>query len=495
MPPATRREVRLSASLPHPATQDGAPYTLGTSRSATFLMPDMELVLENYEQFRRKHLTQNREIIKQNTLHQLRIRELENRIQVLEDEKVQRELENAGLRGQLKQLRHAFDCIHAGWEAIGRGLTLSLDDPQSSSDFHYTSYITSQEPASRGVKIELNQNAASTRTPVAVAPAGNLERLEEELSEMVIDELAQQPLNAESPEAETCQDDWKPHFDAMRAAKVRTSSSSRSPATARPTSKLDLNDAPSPMGSPELPMELETAMAAAASHSASQSWSLPDAAPTRYVPKPSTPGVHEQGDYLARRSRRRSGRESSRRQSGYLSHSSHNGRRSRSQSPDILAAAPSSDAYDAVSLPSETNSDMMNGVLVYRGANEPPVDRCSSHEHPLTPFVDITNGTFASSYVEREMNSTHTTPRKSPGNTSLSHEAHQASTKDDLEPPTGRRARKSVNYALPKLNTKMRKPDHSDLVSTPRPGQRGSLHSALTSQTRTTYGKLDGARF
>ena len=489
MPPATRREVRLSASLPHPTTQDGAPYTLRTSRSATHLVPDMEYLLDNYEQFKRKHLTQNRDIIKQNTLHQLRIRELENRIQVLEDEKVQRELENAGLRGQLKQLRHAFDCIHAGWEAIGRGLTLSLDRSQSSSASHYVDYIISQQSASSGVKIELNPNATSTRTPVAVAPAGNLERLEEELSEMVIDELAHQSLNAQSLEAETCQDDWKPHLDAMRAAKRRASSSSRSSATARSVSKRNLNDAPSPVGSPELPMELDSVMASTATHSASQSWLLPDVAPTSYDLQPRTRNVHEQDDHLARRSRRRSSRESSRRQSGYLHHSSNVGRRSRSQSPDILAAAPSSDAYDAISLPSETNSDMMDGVLVYRGANDPPEVRCSSHEHPLTPFVDITNGTFAPAYVERDIDPTRTTPRKSPGNTSLSHGVHQGSTKDDLEPPTGRRARKSVNYALPKLNTKMRKPDQNDLVSTPRPGQRQSLHSALTSQTKTPYGK------
>ena len=210
MPPATRREVRLSASLPDPSAQNGASRTIEPSRSANLLMPNMESILENFEQFKRKHISQNREIIKANAVYQLRIRELENRVQTLENEKVEAQMDNIGTQAQVAQLRYAINSIHSGWEAIGRGLTLSAGQTPSSSQSS-----TSQLPASLRVSVEPNPNAQLVVRSVAKAPEGHINSLQEEAFDADIklhsqsQHVASDARSRFGPLADSYQDEWQ----------------------------------------------------------------------------------------------------------------------------------------------------------------------------------------------------------------------------------------------------------------------------------------------
>ncbi|SNX86946.1 uncharacterized protein MEPE_05655 [Melanopsichium pennsylvanicum] len=519
MPPATRREVRLSASLPHPTDQNGASHNIESSRSANFRYPNMESILENFEHFKRKHISQNREIIKANAVAQLRIRDLENRIQTLEAEKAQKEVDTIGLTVQVDQLHHAIGCIHAGWQAIGRGLALGAAD-----------FVPSQLPASNRVTVEPNPNAAAVVRSVARPPEGHIESWQEEKSQSQIKLHPSDTLSRFASEPQPFHDKWHPQLGAFQ-------SNPSGDAAENPISALGMDGAPSPLGSPELPIELEDAIAAATSGSNSRQWSPSDVAVPHQFSLDSDSAPFEEHDPSRSSSRQflhRSGRKSSRRQSGFLSQSEYSGGPLRGQSPDHdsdqSTPAPSSDSY----LPSDTNSETMDGLLVYRGGDQSPVIRSSTPLLPPAPLVDITNGVFtsASSYYnparmhkDDSARNGDATPRKArssppitestsrdpyeihsanltaseartPGGRKRKVPAHEpqdpmpvpsrlfsaateaapsvasAAEEADSEPQTGRvrRVRKSINYALPKLNTKMRKPDPSDLVpaSTPR---------------------------
>uniref|UniRef100_V5GSL2 Uncharacterized protein n=1 Tax=Kalmanozyma brasiliensis (strain GHG001) TaxID=1365824 RepID=V5GSL2_KALBG len=86
------------------------------------LLPNIDSILDNFEQFKRKHISQNREIIKSNAQYAQRQRELESRIQTLEQEKVDKEVQTLALTLEVEQLRKAMSSVRAGWMAIGRTL-------------------------------------------------------------------------------------------------------------------------------------------------------------------------------------------------------------------------------------------------------------------------------------------------------------------------------------------------------------------------------------
>ncbi|KAJ1580336.1 hypothetical protein NDA11_004404 [Ustilago hordei] len=555
MPPATRREVRLSASLPHPPT-DNDSHTIQASRSANFFVPNMESILENFEHFKRKHISQNREIIKANALAQTRMRELENRIHTLEAEKVQKEIETVGLTAQLTHLRHAIASIHAGWEAIGRGLTLGLTHQHVS--FKAPNFpTTSKLPPSNRVKVEPHPNASAVVKHIAAAPQAHIQSLPEEASDAEHNHRFPQqsfpnPVNGASTSHQQLAQ-WQQQFKARRAAQIRKSGAS-SPLIGNTSlaSALNMDDAPSPMASPELPAQLEDVIvAASASRSDSHHWSLPHVAEQAYIPSApfevqseasDRPALHERP---SRQSLRRSGRKSTRRQSGYISHHDYADDYARSQSPENESASSSAQPSSDPFLPSEANSEAMEGVLVYPGHDD--------QSAPQPPLTDITNGRLvatssrfgsASPYLEDHVKAADTTPRKpsrthSEGGALFSHHpystaaansppseartpdgrkrkvpahelhdpmptparlfsaaiqatpsAHVASdaTADtDSETQTGRtrRVRKSINYALPKLNTKMRKPDPSDLVPASTPHRS---HSNTPASARSMVG-------
>lgn len=554
MPPATRREVRLSASLPDPCSHNAGARTIDSNRSSTMLIPNMDAILENFEQFKRKHISQNREIIKTNAVHQLRIRELENRIQALEAEKIQKEIDTVGLTGQLAQLRHAIGAIHAGWEAIGRGLTLSAGHALSSIDDDHPDHAAPHLPASNRVVIEPNPNASAVVRSIARAPDGHLESLQEEHPSLQDHKqpIAPHLTSCTSPKLDAAttdlhHDNWHKQLDIIRAAHTAHTGHAANPhshiSSTASHAQINMEGAPSPMRSPELPIELQDVIAAASFRPSSHTWLPPHVSPsspvsTASVTIHSIPDHHDPSHDSARQLLRRSGRRSSRRKSGYFSQNDLV--EPDAQSPDSGSsqppAPPSSDPY----LPSETNSETMEGLLVYRGSDQAPVIRTSLHRRPATPLLDITNSALSSPTSPQDLDAimlqdttrpAEVTPRKTrqsppsiiqpphvdrpgpsksprhseprtPGGRKRkipNHEPQDAMptparlfsaaidatasasasastpsfsvTDHEAEPQTGRtrRVRKSINYALPKLNTKMRKPDPSDLVPASTP--------------------------
>ncbi|CDR88935.1 uncharacterized protein SPSC_05767 [Sporisorium scitamineum] len=555
MPPATRREVRLSASLPDPTSHNGTTHSIETSRSATMLIPNMESILENFEQFKRKHISQNREIIKANAVHQLRIRDLENRIQSLEAEKIQKDMDSVALTAQVSQLHHAIGTIHAGWEAIGRGLTLSVGHAFNPADSKQSIGPT-QLPASNRVTVEPNPNAPAIVRSIARPPEGHLESLKEEHFDTEDDERSTTPLVT----SDAFHDEWQHHFQAMQAAQSKQTSQPRSHSSADgATSVLDMDGAPSPMGSPELPMDLEHVIAAATARSATHQWSLPGVTPPLsasempFLVHSDHSEQHGPSHDSIPQSLRRSGRKSTRRQSGYFSQSGFNDSHAPNHSSDPIPA-PSSEPY----LPSETNSETMDGLLVYRGSDQAPMYLASSQHHPST-LADITNGgypspsspydrtatqldasarvadatprktrqtsndTVSTSHVEQSSSSPGTTysQARTPGGRKRKVPNHE--TQDPMPTParlfgatidatpsasaitlidgkhssqTGRtrRVRKSINYALPKLNTKMRKPDPSDLIPASTPHRSNGTTPASARGMVGSTGNLSDIR-
>lgn len=71
---------------------------------------------------KRKHINQNRDIIKTNALNQLRIRELEAKVQSLEAERALQALESVALRAHTSRLEHALVSVRRGADVILRAL-------------------------------------------------------------------------------------------------------------------------------------------------------------------------------------------------------------------------------------------------------------------------------------------------------------------------------------------------------------------------------------
>ncbi|GAC93194.1 hypothetical protein PHSY_000757 [Pseudozyma hubeiensis SY62] len=561
MPPATRREVRLSASLPDPSFNNGTTHVGEPSRSSAMLVPNMDAILDNFEQFKRKHISQNREIIKSNALHQLRIRELENRIHTLEAEKVQKQMDTVGLVAQLSQLRHAIGAIHVGWEAIGRGLTLSAGHALPSSDFNSPDFLD-HLPASKRIAIEPNPNASAVVRSIARAPEGHIECLQEEDPST---DGNQQPMTPPpSSKLDTHTDGlhseaWQHGSDDTREAPCHWTHDLKS-RTFDPTAEFRLDPAPSPLRSSELTSELGKLMMTSKLGPAPQSWSFshveaPLATPSFDFDMHDIPLEHKLGHDSATHALRKSGRKSSRRQSGYFSQDDLVG--SEALDSDHPQATPSSDPY----MPSKANSETMEGLLIYRGADAPLVGaRPSSHRRPSTPLLDITNADHESSSSLQPRSSSHipiddasrnadVTPRKKrqPSRESIrtsrteprascdaqlaesrtpggrkrkipNNDPHEpmptparlfsaaidanhstlasAPADEDSEPHTGRtrRVRKSINYALPKLNTKMRKPDPGDLVPASTPHRSKSNTPELNRSMIGSTGDLSDIR-
>lgn len=553
MPPATRREVRLSASLPGPVAQNGTTYTLSSTRSATMLLPNIDSILDNFEQFKRKHISQNRDIIKSNAQYAQRQRELEHRIQTLEQEKVDKDIQTLALTLEVEQLRNAISSVHASWMAIGSTLAHTTGLAPDSFDL-LKPHKSPPLPESKRIIVDHPLPPSNLIKSVAQAPYGQLHSLSEESFHsddrshcpMILDDKHAAFLStaAVDPHLNACHS----HFEAIPAAQPLPQDMGFRESTDSAASLLDMAQPPSPMGSPKLPLLLEDATVAVTS----QPWSVSDAQDWPHVSASSNQHhASSSSEYYTaqipdRQMLRRSGRKSSRRQSGLIPPPGFDQNHSSEADSTDSTPAPSSDPY----LPSETNSETMDGVMVYRGSDDP--SHHSLPRHSTRALSDITNDLFSSSSQDQtglglhlydHANLADTTPRKSRSVLTESHldqhglslssrrsgarspslrkrksangesedpmptparlftAAIDATPSDfaaeaDLEPQTGRtrRTRKSVNYALPKLNTKMRKPDPSDLIPAATPHRSNSNTPASARDMIGSTGNLSDIR-
>lgn len=494
MPPSTRREVRLSASLPDPSASHTPLKSIESSRSGYFLVPNMEAILENFEQFKRKHISQNREVIKTNALAQQRIRELETRIQVLEAEKVEQALAMLPMKAQLSRLQHALASIHSGWAAIGQGLASTSSD--MGKDLLQETQPSVLHPVSNRVAIDRNPNAISVVKSIAKPPEIHLQSLAED------DELFATSNRPSFGKAEDDHKSWETPLSDVKD--YLTSGPSRSSGFV-----LDIGGAPSPMGSPGLPMDIGDAFLDA-SRSNQATW-----LPTQ-ISTDGSPAEISQQAQEDRTLARRSGRKSGRRQSGLLLQTAAQPLNEHLTMPASEAVSQLSDADDKGWAQSNTSSQQIYSAAASRSLS--PVGE--------TALQDLTNSTSlrpseskpAARKARRQtiepsvrtkrssMEDLPVKPPVTPGGrkrktpamdssepmpippfahtTSGTHgEAYDA----DHDPQTGRtrRIRKSVNYALPKLNTKMRKPDPNELVPATTP-QRSALGTPVTAEVAKT---------
>ncbi|CEH19319.1 hypothetical protein CBOM_06651 [Ceraceosorus bombacis] len=85
--------------------------------------PNIEHILEHFDQFKRKHITQNRDIIKTNALAQIRIRELESKVRQMEAERAEHSHVVNRLEIALARYEHYMRSIQRGWEGMGYGIS------------------------------------------------------------------------------------------------------------------------------------------------------------------------------------------------------------------------------------------------------------------------------------------------------------------------------------------------------------------------------------
>lgn len=71
---------------------------------------------------KRKHITQNRDIIKTNALAQLRIKELEDKVLQMEGERAEKNLEMIRIRANMDRVERASKSMMRGWQLVGAGL-------------------------------------------------------------------------------------------------------------------------------------------------------------------------------------------------------------------------------------------------------------------------------------------------------------------------------------------------------------------------------------
>ncbi|PWN45981.1 hypothetical protein IE81DRAFT_344456 [Ceraceosorus guamensis] len=85
--------------------------------------PNIEHILEHFDQFKRKHIAQNRDIIKTNALAQIRIRELESKVRQMEAERAEHSHVVNRLEIALARYEHYMRSIQRGWEGMGYGIS------------------------------------------------------------------------------------------------------------------------------------------------------------------------------------------------------------------------------------------------------------------------------------------------------------------------------------------------------------------------------------
>ena len=105
-------------------------------------------------------MAQNRDVIRANTLAQMRIRELETRVSALEEERTQQDLHAARQTAHIRRIEYALECVRVGWETMGRG----LDEAGVSTSS--TASVTLGPPPERqpSMRVELAPDAAAVRT-------------------------------------------------------------------------------------------------------------------------------------------------------------------------------------------------------------------------------------------------------------------------------------------------------------------------------------------
>lgn len=368
--PVTRRESRAS----HAGADTGV---------------HLEQILDNFEQcmshadaVRRKHIAQNRDIVRANTLAQLRIRELESRVLALEQERAEHVLAAGQQKAQLRRLEYALECVRVGWETMAQGL-------QDAGVDAHTGDV--EVPRSTSVRVSLGETH-TTRMPVARA-VQPMDGIGEE------DEEEEAALGA-SPVRTSASD----HVAVPLQGDVCPASVTRRRASRRPSRTTDEREARHPDAPAQEAQAPDTSTDAGMGVSLDAEIDVDGNAAEDAVADAEMDAAMAEAAPLAA---------------------------SPLAPPASEVPAPLLPSSPTVPSPHTEPTAMPTSPLPVEAPTSPVAQAAAEPTYPPPPR-------------KRGRTSRVATPELS----------------DELAVPLGaRRARKSVNYALPKLNTKMRKPD------------------------------------
>ncbi|CAO1621658.1 unnamed protein product [Sympodiomycopsis kandeliae] len=428
--------------------------------------PNIEQFLELLEQFKRKHVVQNREIIKTNAMQAIRIRDLEQRIQQLEGDRCSEQMEICSLQRQLDEtIRLKDDHARNMWWEMGKQMGfLQPRDPSSSSsnrqsnglllhqlltDSQYPQLSASTLPAhlqpSPHVKIDPHALPGGVARSIARPPPLGIDRIGEDGE----DDMQQQDHDLTNDRISSAAN----NLFSIPPAHPSSSSSSSLPSSSRVT-KRNVIPTKRRVEAPSSIMDAEPIPPSTPSSSDRQQQPDPPASFDLQRPpsSPSPPTNHQDEEML-----------------------------------ELIPDIP--DVPDVEEGGAEAGALRLTNLTL----QSPPSTNSSADQSP----------TVASPAVSRKRKTTSPTPPakprdRTPANQAQGSQSHsflsssspnnlsedvydeqqqqeQEDDQDDMELEqsgsiatrssrrSSVRARASVNYALPKLNTKMRKPDPEDL--------------------------------
>ncbi|WFD24984.1 hypothetical protein MEQU1_003691 [Malassezia equina] len=154
MPPLTRRESsRLSSG--------------GADPSASVFHVDQ--ILNHFEQYRRKHAAQNRDLVQANALAHTRIRELEARILELEGECAEHKLAASRQSTHVRRLEYALECVRVGWETMAQALRDGGVATPARTQERATRALPTPPGVPPSARVHLSDGLPTTRLPVSLA--------------------------------------------------------------------------------------------------------------------------------------------------------------------------------------------------------------------------------------------------------------------------------------------------------------------------------------
>jgi hypothetical protein len=367
---------------------------------------------------KRKHITQNRDIIKTNALAQLRIKELEEKVLQLEGERAEKNLEVIRIRANMDRAERATRSVVKGWELVGAGLAamaaidgLRVAESSNRADLEAREMLNApQYKQSSRIVLDPHALPGGVARSVARAPEVQLDNLMEEdskdlkgddseegISTIEVEEtviLLEDVTASQASERTVVQEAYVDHNHTMNKQEEWERDATASPLNDRKASTSDL----------------------------------------QYT-HPSQPDWKESASRLQR----------------------------AASTESLSSFADDEEVQLSDDMDDEGEEDILQSILrdQKRAAmqEQRPVKARRKRGPTLSPDI--------SDSVSRSQES---------GNLSSSDGELPQSTRSSRR--SSARDRKSINYALPKLNTKMRKPDPADLI----PAQSGERRKGDSEQ-------------
>lgn len=417
---------------------------------------------------KRKHITQNRDIIKTNALAQLRIKELEDKVLALEAERTERELDLHRALARLERSEKTTQAIRRGWQLIGAGLAAFSSSMHTGSQALGTEQhglsrqgLTDDEalrslfgrnethlrPSSR-VSLDPNALPAGISRTVARPPEADLQDVAEEASAELTQTDATRDVDMGN-ETESEQGDYVGTDVSFAVEGEDTIRMSETAQTGQDT-----------IGEPST---------AATELERSRTLQVP-CKPLR------TPGQGGEASSLSQQPRQHKLQKTTSMDSlssfGDEEEIQLSDDESGGESPDAFyrnrAVIPQSPLGEPNTTMESGGENAAPGYGTPHEKGERKVARllCAT-QYKLNlllerPLVRQGKSRTSSSDDSTSLHACDTTPSRHDSNASQSENESPNETRHSRR--SSMRDRKSVNYALPKLNTKMRKPDPVDLV-------------------------------